>query len=142
MKYLLLLWLISCITQVSCAGTLECSNDMAKTAELSLGGLKSWGNIFQYYSKFSSCDDGSISEGLSDIISIQFSNHWNNIVQLNQLLKNNSDFEKFVLRHIDETIPSKRLINIKVNAVSSCPADISRICKIITDRVNKVMSEE
>ncbi len=79
-----------------------------------------WNEIYAAFQKYSHCDEGAIGDGFSESISLLIAEQWEMIDQLIVLAKEDSEFQKFVINHIDETAPPERLAQIKMNAVSKC----------------------
>lgn len=109
----------------------KCSSSEAKEIELIAYSLASWHELYAAFQKYSSCDDGAIAEGFSESISLLMSEKWELIDKLNVYTKDDSKFQKFVIKHIDETAPIERLKKIKMNAMSNCSKNIKGICSEI-----------
>lgn len=76
----------------------------------------------------------AISEGFSDSIGKLLAYHWDKIDELNKLAVKNPEFERFVISHLDETIPKDILLLINNNA-SNCSTKYSNLCSKILDAV-------
>ncbi len=113
------------------AGTHICTNDEAQEAESVVSVVKSWKQSHLHFMRYAHCDDGAIAEGFSESISVLLADHWKDILQLEEILKSDPDFRKFVIRHIDETIPDDRLSRIAKNADKSCPLNLKNLCRDI-----------
>ena len=108
-----------------------CTKSEAMQAEKEVDSLKNWSDIYRSYRKFSQCDDGAIAEGFSDAVGKLLSNHWGQLGRLITLAKTNRNFERFVVKHIDESLSRDTLQRISNNARSSCPAGGQRLCGLI-----------
>jgi hypothetical protein len=97
-----------------------------------------WDGVYKLYKKFAHCDDASIWEGFSDVISNLLSDKWSATCQLNQLFLRDEGFERFVLKHIDELMSPDQAEKIRNNAVTHCPSDARRLCKAISDRLKEI----
>jgi hypothetical protein len=125
------LFLISTTSYVS-AGTRICSKqESVEEAEGLATTAKSWGELHQQFKRYIHCDDGAIAEGFSESISVLLAEQWKDIGQLGDVLKSDPDFQKFVIRHIDETIPADRLSRIAKYADKSCPQNLKNLCRDI-----------
>ena len=97
--------------------------------------LKSWDSVYRFYKQFSHCDDGSIGEGISDAIAKLLANRWDRFPEFVKLASNDKAFEKFVLRHVDETIDwTSDAPRIHENASRHCPSNAGRMCKVLIDQ--------
>lgn len=110
-----------------------CSKSEERAAEDVAGRLATWAAVYSAYKKFSHCDDGSIGEGFSESISTLLAARWSRIDDLSRSIRRDSQFESFVLRHIDTTVPVERLDKIAANARKRCGKD-KLLCEKILDR--------
>jgi hypothetical protein len=112
-----------------------CTRDEAIRAEMSTDSLKSWNSVHAFYKEFSHCDDGSISEGISDRVAKLLANHWERFSEFVKLASDDKAFGEFVLRHVDETIDwSHDAPKINENARLHCPSNSARLCKSLIKR--------
>lgn len=82
----------------------SCTTQDAMMAEEQVPVLKNWGEVYQSYKAYGHCDDGALAEGYSDSISRLLSDEWSSADQLNRFVLRDRDFERFVLKHIDESM--------------------------------------
>lgn len=108
-----------------------CTQAEAQEAESVAAIARSWRQSHQQFKRYAHCDDGAIAEGFSESVSILLAEHWEDIGQLGAILKSDPTFRKFVIRHIDETIPVDRLERIVKNADKSCPRNLKKLCSDI-----------
>jgi len=108
-----------------------CSPQDAKAAEIEASALKDWDSVYRSFKRFRHCDDGAVSEGYSDSIGQLLAQHWKYVTRLNSLVSANKRFERFVIKHIDDTVPAETLQKIAQNAHSNCPKNSERLCKLI-----------
>jgi hypothetical protein len=112
-----------------------CTNDEAMRAEMATDKLKTWDSVYRFYRQYSHCDDGSVGEGVSDAVAKLFANHWDSFRAFVTLASKDKAFEKFVLRHVDETIDwSADAPKINENARQRCPSDSVRLCRVLISR--------
>jgi hypothetical protein len=64
------------------------------------------------------------------------SNQWAEIKNLSILLTSDPDFYKFVIKHIDESVPGDRLEKIRFYAQEKCPLDLDKLCHEIKKAVD------
>ncbi|HEY3299944.1 MAG TPA: hypothetical protein VGJ90_04150 [Methylophilaceae bacterium] len=104
-----------------------CSLQDAKVAESAATTAKTWVQLHKQFKLYAHCDDASIAEGFSESVSVLLTERWKSISQLGKLIKSDPDFGKFVIKHIDETVPEERLNQIAENA-QSCPKSLKALC--------------
>jgi len=108
-----------------------CIKSDARQAEKDVDSLSDWDHVYRAYREFSQCDDGAIGEGYSDAVGKLLANDWGQLNHLLALTKTDKGFQRFVVKHIDETLPGDTLLRISTNARSSCPAGAQRLCSLI-----------
>jgi hypothetical protein len=131
MRYFLMMW--ACVAAIcsipnALAETRLCTKEEAQEAEGVVAIAKSWRQSHQQFERYGHCDDGAIAEGFSESVSILLAEHWEDIGQLGAILKFDSAFRRFVIQHIDETIPAERLKRIAKNAGKLCPQNLEMFC--------------
>jgi hypothetical protein len=112
---------------------LNCTQDEAIRAEQESNRLNDWNSVYLSFQRFAHCDDGAISEGYSDSIGRLLSVNWKDFPRLLTLTTDDQKFERFVIKHIDETVPKKVLDIIIENASNKCPTDGTRLCRLIKE---------
>jgi hypothetical protein len=108
-----------------------CTKSEATQAEKEVDSLNDWDRVYGAYRKFSQCDDGAIGEGYSDAVGKLLANDWGHLHRLVALTKTDKGFQRFVVKHIDETLPGDTLLKISSNARSDCPAGAQELCGLI-----------
>jgi hypothetical protein len=111
----------------------SCSASEERQAEKEIDALKTWGRIYRSYERFAHCDDGAVAEGYSDAVGKLLANGWRQFPDLVKLSKADNNFETFVVKHVDESLPGDILQGISKNARSACPADAKGLCARIAD---------
>lgn len=114
----------------------QCSKAEERAAEDIAGRLKTWPAVYDAYRRYSHCDDGSIGQGFSESITVLLSKRWNRFDEFRRLARKDGEFESFVVRHIDLTVPVERLEVIALNARQRCGAGGS-LCERIAQRANE-----
>ena len=110
-----------------------CSRKEAIKAEAATDHLNTWNSVYRFYKQFLSCDDGGISERVSDKVAKLLANRWESFRSLAKLVSTDKGFEDFVVRHVDETIDwSHDVPKIHENAQLHCPSESTRLCEILT----------
>jgi hypothetical protein len=118
-----------------------CTQEEAKRASDELDQIKGWDDVYHSFKRFARCDDGEIAEGYSDTVAKLLAKHWEDLHTLSRLTSSDRPFEKFVLRHIDETDDENDLKAISGNAALHCPPNEKHLCSLIGARVKATLVE-
>jgi hypothetical protein len=108
-----------------------CTHEEAIQAEKDTDHLRNWDQVYRSYRRFSRCDDGAIGEGYSDAITKLLANKWEDFGTLAKLAGADIGFRRFVLKHVDQTVPSDTLGKIVENAKTRCPSGQTRFCRLV-----------
>lgn len=141
-----LLVIVACLTAMwfapsVWAGTRVCTKEEAIAAETAAP-AQSWEQLHQQFKRYSHCDDGAIGEGFSESVTLLLADRWQDIRQLGEILSRDSAFRKFVIRHINETVPVERLNRIIENANKLCPRSLRGLCRDIETTAKKSAQAE
>lgn len=117
-----------------------CTDDEALRAEETAAQLGNWRAVHGAFRQYAQCDDGAISEGFSESVTHLLARDWKRIEDLERLVESDERFERFVLRHMDETVPAEELKRISENARMRCPPKAARLCRLIAARVRELFS--
>jgi len=112
-----------------------CTKQEAMQAEEGTDYLEDWSAAYQWFTRFSQCDDDGIAEGYSDAIGKLLADKWNQFSDLVKLAAKDKSFQSFVLRHLNETLPDDMLKKVAQNAKGQCPRDAAGLCKLIIRNV-------
>jgi hypothetical protein len=118
-----------------------CTETEAVQADKVVDSLTDWDRVYRAYKKFSQCDDGAIAEGYSDAVGKLLANDWTNFDRLRTLANTNRGFLRFVLKHIDATLPDDILQKISTNARSACPAGGQNLCRMVASASAKATAQ-
>jgi len=119
-------------TMPAASQKMTCGREEALRADHAIDGLKTWESVHQFYKRFLPCDDGGISEGVSDKVAKLLANRWDQFNEFMKLASNDKGFEDFVVRHVDETIDWRHdAPKIHENARQRCPSNSARLCKAL-----------
>jgi hypothetical protein len=111
--------------------------DAQETAALTEAStLRSWDSVYNSFKRYRQCDDGAISEGYSDTVGRLLADDWQHFERLRELCSSDKDFQQFVLRHIDITVPVDVLQKIIDNARLRCSAKGKTLCRAIEDKAS------
>lgn len=108
-----------------------CTKEEAQAAETVAATVRSWGQLHQQFKRYAHCDDGAIAEGFSESVTVLLAEHWETVRQLGVAVTIDPAFRKFVIRHIDETVPAERLKQIAKNASKRCSRNLKNLCSDI-----------
>ena len=109
----------------------NCSDTEAQRAESEAVMLRSWDDLYGSYKRYKHCDDGAISEGYSEAVARILVDHWNTLSRLADITYKDTDFRRFVLKHIDQTLTLEDIKNIRANAEKKCPSGLRDLCREI-----------
>lgn len=111
-----------------------CTDADAQRALSRADRLKSWYALSRSFKLYAACDDGAIAEGYSDTVGRLLAHDWKHFAALSRLVRSDIAFQRFVLGHIDETLPDDVLITIAENAKRHCPSGDALLCNKIADQ--------
>lgn len=135
-----MVWVVLiCWMPIALADKRYCTKEEARSVEAVAPTADSWPQLKRRFDRYSHCDDGAIAEGFSESISLLLADQWRDIRQLDEIVRHQSAFRVFVLRHIDETVPEERLERIGGNAREQCPPGLEDLCREIGSRVVQVL---
>jgi molybdopterin-guanine dinucleotide biosynthesis protein len=120
------------------ADTLPCTTQESQSAEAVAAKADTWAELHALFERYGHCDDGAIAEGFSDSVTALLAEHWSEIPQLESTIRADAAFRKFVLRHIDESIPDERLMRIQTLAREQCAEGAEELCRAIVARVTAI----
>jgi hypothetical protein len=109
----------------------DCGDIEAQRAESEAVMLRSWDDLYGSYKRYKHCDDGAIAEGYSEAVARIIVDHWNTLSRLADITRKDTDFRRFVLKHIDETLSFEDIKNIRANADKKCPSGLRDLCRDI-----------
>lgn len=133
LKYLKIFLMLSLFFVNRCdaaAVNQNCTRDEAIAAESEIDRLNDWDSLYMSFKRFAHCDDGAIAEGYSDIVG-QLLGDWKNFNRVVELTASDLNFKRFVIKHLDETIPYDTGEKIFENVRNRCPSDAKKLCKLI-----------
>ncbi|EKY3199696.1 hypothetical protein RBA29_003382 [Cronobacter turicensis] len=115
----------------------ECTQEKAEAAENAVDSLKTWAETYESYMRYSSCDEGGIGEGYSEVIIRLLVDHWSELPALDALGKRNASFGRWVISHIDSTLSSDDLQKVSDTARMQCPSGHVALCEKIAVAASK-----
>jgi hypothetical protein len=109
----------------------SCTVEDSKQALDAVDKLDSWEAVRRFHKTYLLCDDGGIAEGVSDAVTKLLANKWADYWKLQSSLAADTRFRRFVLKHIDATVPTETLQAVSRNARQRCPKGSTQACKEI-----------
>ena len=120
----------------------SCAPDDARKAEAGASSLRTWQQIFNSYQRYRKCDDGAISEGYSSAVASLLAAHWDQNQDLLSLVKAHPEFERFVVRHLDDTMTQDQDVQIQNNVQRACPKQAAHFCAAVKRRFSELNSDQ
>ena len=90
--------------------------------------LRTWDSLHGSYGQYNNCDDGAIAAAYSQSVGRILVDHWETLPRLADLASDNSDFQAFVLKHVDKTLNGDDIKKIWENAKMRCPQGLDNLC--------------
>ena len=106
-----------------------CSTSEAQRAETEASSVRSWDNLYKSYQSYRQCDDGAIGEGYSESVARILVDRWDTLTRLAKIAREDPDFKRFVLKHVDDTLNDTDVKKIRANATAQCPASLRTLCQ-------------
>jgi hypothetical protein len=137
----LLLWCLSTQTPfsaVTSAADGSCTAQQAAEAGRLIPTAQSWERLHSLFTSYGQCDDGVVGERFSQAVSQLLISRWDHLSDLRRLSARGPDFQQFVLRHVDESVPAERLRALNALANSKCPQSEADFCKSLVERLREL----
>jgi len=134
------LLLLLCVSPAS-ASEHQCTNLESGAAVFVTGYLDSWKNMHLAYKQFRHCDEGGPAEGFSEADARLMADHWVDLPQALPIIDADPDFEKWVIRHLDETDDYKDLWKIDHLSQTACPVQVKAFCRKIHTQIQSLDSD-
>jgi len=90
--------------------------------------IRTWDALYKSYRTYRKCDDGAIGEGYSESVIRILADHWGTLPRLDKLGKQNADFRRFVIRHVDATLNADDVVLVERKAKTTCPNRLNKLC--------------
>lgn len=118
-----------------------CTKQEARAAEAVAATARSLEQLHRQFVRYSHCDDGAIAEGFSESVTWLLAERLQDVLHSYKVLKHDSAFRVFVIRHIDETVPTERLNRIAENSSKRCSRSTKYFCRDIEMAAKKAARE-
>jgi len=124
------------------AQTPACDDALAARAEVDADYLKTWEQIYDWFKRYSTCNEGAPAEGYSDAVVRMLADRWNQLPTLQTLVARDERFGEFVFKHIDATTDDHDLDRVVANADRHCPQGDGQLCSTIRRRAVAARSQQ
>jgi hypothetical protein len=122
--------------------TTECKKDDGLVAEVITDYLDSWDNMHLAYVQFGPCYAmGGPAEGIAESVIHLLLDKWPDVAYFQHLAIHDKNFGHFVLSHIDLTLNSDEVGQLKKVASTSCSKETKIICTKILQRIDELDKE-
>lgn len=125
---LCLFLLASVCAEAARGAPLACTPEEAQAAEASSAVATSWKTLHRQFRLYRNCDDGAIAEGFSEAVTRLLADRWVTVRDLAPMIASDRAFGRFIVTHVDETVPQARLQKIARNASERCPRSLKGFC--------------
>jgi hypothetical protein len=129
----------SALSGCSAAHGATCSALMAQQADSEIDNMDTWTKVYEFFRKYKSCDDGSISEGLSEAIARILLDSAGTFSAENQQAFRNKGFQQFVVRHINTTLDTVDLEKISKLTNERCAKEFIDLCTEIKSKAKQAI---
>jgi hypothetical protein len=140
--FFLALILVGLVNHAFARGREACDQRADFSAEMEVGSLKKWDDVYKSFRRFAKCDDGSIAEGFSDSVVHLLATQWSSLPQAATIANKHPSFKKFFLQHIDATADMGELRNIEIFSRTNCPSNLKQLCVVIGEQANKAIADD
>ena len=130
--YTILALLISTVTMGQ-----NCTKKQEREIEAKAAYFKTWDEVYSAWEAFRQCDDGAIAEGFSESITMILSTQWTEKGKLINLIEKHPNFEKFIIKHINKSVPYDRLSKLGHMAKMRCVDSTHDFCMKILDKATE-----
>jgi hypothetical protein len=103
--------------------------------------LHTWDALYTSFKSYRQCDDGAVGEGYSESVARILVDRWNTLPQLSRLVRKDTEFRPFVLKHVDATLDIRDVRRIRTDARTRCPAGLNEICNDLTKQADTALRE-
>lgn len=121
------------------AATNVCSAAQAIAAEEAADTLADWPAVAAAYDQFRQCDDGAIAEGYTDSVGRLLGRDQPEAHALAKALRTRPGMLRFLLRHVNETLPEDELTVIAEKLPTRCGKGEQKICKALSDAAKQAL---
>ncbi|MGA2391228.1 MAG: hypothetical protein ABSF97_19875 [Candidatus Sulfotelmatobacter sp.] len=103
--------------------------------------LRTWDALYRSYKSYRNCDDGLIGENYSESVARILVDHWNTLSRLAFLARENPEFRRFVLKHVDASLDGDDIKKIRTKATTQCPKGLRVLCDDLRKQADTALKE-
>jgi hypothetical protein len=103
--------------------------------------LRTWDALYRSYRSYRNCDDGAIGEGYSESVIRILAHHWSTLPRLDRLVRQDTEFRRFVIRHVDATLNTDDVVLVKHKAKTGCPVGLGKLCNDLAKQADAALKE-
>lgn len=111
----------------------KCTPQLAQSAMDNVDEIRSWGTLNLYYKRYRNCDDGSISEGVSEAIARLLVDRIESIPDLEKYLIGDPKFNDYIVSHINSTLNTDDLQSIKTMKIRAGSRILLKLRRKLSD---------
>jgi hypothetical protein len=104
--------------------------------------LRTWDALSKSYKSYRSCDDGFVGEQYSESVARILVDRWSTLPRLGSLARENPDFRRFVLKHVDATLDMNDVKKIRTRAITQCPEGLHGLCKDLRSQADSALKQD
>lgn len=82
---------------------------------------RSWQELHAVYRRLGGTADGVVAGAFTDKVSELLADRWRTVGDLQQIVRRDAAFRRFVLANINEAVPADRAKRIESNIATGCP---------------------
>lgn len=135
MKKIILLFSIFLL--INSVNAKECSQAIYNEAEENAIDFDNWQGVYNYSKKYNGCIGSDTQESVSESVVRILVDKWDQLYALDELIKKDHNFKKFVIENITSTVYYEDLVKIHENATKKCPKNLLKLCKSINSETVK-----
>ena len=113
------------------AAVLACSQEQADAAETAADHLTDWAKVSTYVKRFRTCDEGGMAEASSEAVARLLVDKWQTLPDLAAKIHHEPSLRNFVLDHVNSTLDTTDLKQIRQLSRNSCPGAEHAFCKAL-----------
>jgi hypothetical protein len=118
-----------------------CTEEDGKRALDEADSLRTWDALYKSYRTYRNCDDGAIWEGYSESVVRILADHWNTLPRLATLGRHDTEFQRFVVKHVDATLNADDVVKVTRKARTACPPGLSLLCSDLAKQAESAWKE-
>lgn len=115
----------------STAARSGCGLSQQRAAQAALAGADSWGKLHRFYIGSRGCDDGGLSEDVTESVMRLLADKWTTLSALATEAAADPKFADFVVIHVDSTADTDDLHAVRRHARVHCRASDQALCRRI-----------